>query len=113
MREIYCSPSKVLIDGIDKSIAMVSNSECFSSLFILPRILNDVCLMQHHHYMMGLVDQVQDAKRVIDHMSNIIDELQGEVRVLKAGSGPEAICRGQGIGRRVRGASGATKGPAQ
>ncbi|RWW12854.1 hypothetical protein GW17_00023466, partial [Ensete ventricosum] len=63
-KEIYTTPSEALLDNVAKNL-----------------------VMQHHHFSMGLIDKVRDFERVVDELSQIIDELQGEVRKLNEEAG--------------------------
>ncbi|RWV89441.1 hypothetical protein BHE74_00012591 [Ensete ventricosum] len=47
--------------------------------------------LQHHHFSMGLIDQVRDSRRVMDELSKIIDGLWAEVRKLKEEADPVVV----------------------
>ncbi|RRT85056.1 hypothetical protein B296_00000769 [Ensete ventricosum] len=63
-KEIYTTPSEALLDNVAKNL-----------------------VMQHHHLSMGLINKVRDSERVVDELSKIIDELQGEVHKLNKEAG--------------------------
>ncbi|RZS01580.1 hypothetical protein BHM03_00031445 [Ensete ventricosum] len=53
--------------------------------------LTDSQESNHHHFSMGLIDQVHDSRRVVDKLSKIIDGLQAMVQKLKEEKGLVAV----------------------
>ncbi|RWW04556.1 hypothetical protein GW17_00032212 [Ensete ventricosum] len=66
-KEIYTTPSEVLLDNTAKNLVI------------------------HHHYTMGLIDRVRDSERIVYKLSQLIDELRAEVQKLKDKTSPIAV----------------------
>lgn len=74
-------PFEVMIEEVTKHVVVVSSSNLLSSLLgFSPQYSNMFLLVQHNHYLMGIIDWFCDSGSIVSFLSEEKDKLEVEER---------------------------------